>query len=179
MRLFRPSAGFLHVRPHTRGQEPRDSPHTSWRGSAAAQDLGTDGRASVRNGHVGVHRHRGLDAAAGRARPGRRTGRRLASTAACCARSSAATAATRSTTQGDSFFYAFAHGGDAVRCSGRGGDGGAGGGPIRIRVGVHTGEPALDPPKLRRRGRPSGGAGDGGRTRRAGAGVAGDSRAAR
>jgi predicted ATPase/class 3 adenylate cyclase len=47
--------------------------------------------------------------------------------------------------EGDSFFYAFASAQaalDAVRET----QDGLGGGPIRIRVGIHTGEPGLDPP---------------------------------
>ena len=48
--------------------------------------------------------------------------------------------------EGDSFFYAFGSAQEAVAAVGevmRGLDGG----PIKIRVGVHTGEPGLDPPK--------------------------------
>ncbi|MDH4346535.1 MAG: adenylate/guanylate cyclase domain-containing protein, partial [Thermoleophilia bacterium] len=48
--------------------------------------------------------------------------------------------------EGDAFFYAFQSAADAVGAVGElmvGLDGG----PIRVRVGVHTGEPALDPPK--------------------------------
>ena len=48
-------------------------------------------------------------------------------------------------TEGDSFFYAFRsaqHAVEAIAAAMRGLDGG----PIRIRVGIHTGEPALDPP---------------------------------
>jgi predicted ATPase len=48
--------------------------------------------------------------------------------------------------EGDAFFYAFASAQAAV---GAVGDamGGLDGGPIRVRVGIHTGEPGLDPPK--------------------------------
>ena len=48
--------------------------------------------------------------------------------------------------EGDAFFYAFASAQAAVAAVGEAMRR-AGGGPIRIRVGVHTGEPALDPPK--------------------------------
>ena len=48
--------------------------------------------------------------------------------------------------EGDAFFYAFAIGaGGGV--GGERGDGRLEPGPIRIRVGIHTGEPAVDPPK--------------------------------
>ena len=48
--------------------------------------------------------------------------------------------------EGDSFFYAFASAAEAVAAVEevmRGLEGG----PVRIRVGMHTGEPGLDPPK--------------------------------
>ena len=48
--------------------------------------------------------------------------------------------------EGDAFFYAFGSAAAAVNAVSeamRGLDGG----PIRIRVGIHTGEPGLDPPK--------------------------------
>nr|MBA3427542.1 adenylate/guanylate cyclase domain-containing protein [Actinomycetota bacterium] len=48
--------------------------------------------------------------------------------------------------EGDAFFYAFSSGQGAVRAVSRA-MAGLRAGPIRIRVGVHTGEPALDPPK--------------------------------
>jgi len=47
---------------------------------------------------------------------------------------------------GDAFFYAFASAGDALSAVEEAMSA-LGAGPIRIRVGVHTGEPALDPPK--------------------------------
>ena len=48
-------------------------------------------------------------------------------------------------TEGDSFFYAF---GSAQAAVGAVSDAmqGLAGGPVRVRVGIHTGEPALDPP---------------------------------
>ena len=48
--------------------------------------------------------------------------------------------------EGDAFFYAFASAQAAVSAV-SGAMVGLGEGPIRIRVGIHTGEPALDPPK--------------------------------
>ncbi|MDQ3122927.1 MAG: adenylate/guanylate cyclase domain-containing protein, partial [Actinomycetota bacterium] len=48
--------------------------------------------------------------------------------------------------EGDAFFYAFASAESAVFAVGEAMVG-LEAGPIRIRVGVHTGEPALDPPK--------------------------------
>jgi class 3 adenylate cyclase len=48
--------------------------------------------------------------------------------------------------EGDSFFYAFASAQAAVSAASEAMVGLAEG-PIRIRVGIHTGEPALDPPK--------------------------------
>ena len=48
--------------------------------------------------------------------------------------------------EGDAFFYAFASAQAAVDAVAEA-MGGLDGGPIRIRVGVHTGEPGLDPPK--------------------------------
>ncbi len=48
--------------------------------------------------------------------------------------------------EGDAFFYAFATAQAAVTAIGEAMQG-LQGGPIRIRVGIHTGEPALDPPK--------------------------------
>ncbi len=48
--------------------------------------------------------------------------------------------------EGDSFFYAFSSAGGAVQAVSEA-MAGLQRGPIRIRVGVHTGEPGLDPPK--------------------------------
>src|SRR5438445_8840096 len=48
--------------------------------------------------------------------------------------------------EGDAFFYAFASAGDAVRAVEEAKLALASG-PARIRVGIHTGEPGLDPPK--------------------------------
>ena len=48
--------------------------------------------------------------------------------------------------EGDAFFYAFASAESAVSAVGEAMVG-LEAGPIRIRVGIHTGEPALDPPK--------------------------------
>jgi class 3 adenylate cyclase len=48
--------------------------------------------------------------------------------------------------EGDGFFYAFSSA-QAAMSAVREALAGLEGGPIRIRVGIHTGEPALDPPK--------------------------------
>jgi class 3 adenylate cyclase len=48
--------------------------------------------------------------------------------------------------EGDAFFYAF-QGATAAVSAVREAMAALAGGPIRIRVGVHTGEPGLDPPK--------------------------------
>jgi helix-hairpin-helix protein/adenylate/guanylate cyclase family protein len=48
--------------------------------------------------------------------------------------------------EGDAFFYAFSLAAQAVAAVSEGVVALAGG-PVRIRVGVHTGEPGLDPPK--------------------------------
>ena len=48
--------------------------------------------------------------------------------------------------EGDAFFYAFATAQAAVAAVSEAMSG-LDGGPIRIRVGIHTGDPALDPPK--------------------------------
>ena len=48
--------------------------------------------------------------------------------------------------EGDAFFYAFATAQAAVSAVSEAMQG-LDGGPISIRVGIHTGEPALDPPK--------------------------------
>ncbi len=48
--------------------------------------------------------------------------------------------------EGDAFFYAFRSAADAVAAVGEA-VAALAPGPIRIRVGVHTGRPALDPPK--------------------------------
>jgi class 3 adenylate cyclase len=48
--------------------------------------------------------------------------------------------------EGDSFFYAFASAGHAVGAVAEA-MAALAEGPIRVRVGIHTGEPALDPPK--------------------------------
>src|SRR4051794_13520485 len=45
-------------------------------------------------------------------------------------------------TQGDAFFVAFARAGDALACA-REGQASLGEGPIRVRMGIHTGEPIV------------------------------------
>jgi predicted ATPase len=48
--------------------------------------------------------------------------------------------------EGDAFFVAFERAGDAVAVA-RKGQKALAGGPVRVRMGLHTGEPLLDPPK--------------------------------
>jgi predicted ATPase len=48
--------------------------------------------------------------------------------------------------EGDSFFVAFADAGAAVAAAGEA-QAALAGGPVRVRMGLHTGEPLLDPPK--------------------------------
>src|SRR5438046_6214286 len=45
-------------------------------------------------------------------------------------------------TQGDAFFYAFARAGDALAAAGEA-QAALAGGPIRVRMGIHTGEPVV------------------------------------
>jgi hypothetical protein len=80
--------------------------------------------------------------------------------------------------EGDAFFYAFASAQHAVSAVSEAMVG-LEAGPIRIRVGVHTGEPALDPPKYVGNGRAPGGADHERRARRAGGELALDGGAAR
>ena len=91
--------------------------------------------------------------ATSRGRPGcwtssarRPTERRCASTAVSCARSSAGTAAMRSTTQGDAFFVAFQEA-VAGAAAAREAQAALADGRVRVRMGLHTGTPLLDPPK--------------------------------
>ena len=102
-----------------------------------------------RDGHLSLLGHRGLDAAPEAARP--RALRRPAHAAQrrCCARPSAPTRGSEIDRQGDAFFFVFRSAGDR----GRGGRRGAAGdgehdwpedGAVRVRIGVHTGEAAVN-----------------------------------
>ena len=70
---------------------------------------------------------------------------RSQSTAGSCARPVVATAPNEVDYEGDAFFYAFSSAQDAVSAVSEA-MAGLEEGPISIRVGIHTGEPALDPP---------------------------------
>ena len=74
------------------------------------------------------------------------TATRSASTGASCGRRSVAHHGYEVDYEGDAFFYAFASAQAAVSAVSEAMVG-LEAGPIRIRVGIHTGEPALDPPK--------------------------------
>ena len=76
------------------------------KGPCARHSRGGDARASDRHRHLPLHRRRGLDAAAARARRGGYA-RRSPSTAASCARRSPAHGGVEVDTQGDAFFVAF------------------------------------------------------------------------
>ena len=140
--------------------------------------LTRDARAAVRNGHVPVHGH-------GRARPRcsselgpealRGGARRAPADRARGVRGRRA--ASRSTSQGDAFFFAFQRAADAVaRRAGRAGR--ARGRPgARVRIGLHTGEPLVTAEGSRRHGREPRRAHRRGRARRPGARLARDARA--
>ena len=94
-----------------------------------------------------------LSSRTSRARPGCSTisGRRAtaalsASTSEPCVTRFAGTEATRSTHAGDGFFYAFSTAADAARAVGEA-LAALEGGPVRIRAGIHTGEPIVEAPK--------------------------------
>ncbi len=76
----------------------------------------------------------------------RGTGIRWPGTGRRCAGRSAGTQGYEIDNQGDSFFYAFSSAVGAVSAV-REAMAALEDGPIKIRVGIHTGEPALDPPK--------------------------------
>ena len=100
---------------------------------------------AVGDGDVGVHRHRGLDAAAGGARDGRLSGG-AGPASRDRARGVRSAWGYEVDYEGDAFFYAFASAPGGGRRGQRGDGRRSTGGPIRIRVGIHTGEPGLDPP---------------------------------
>ena len=126
----------------------------------------TRARAADRHRHLPLHRHRGLDAAAARARRGGLRGRaRRASPRA--ARGVRASRRCRGRHAGRRFFVAFPTAPGALAAAREAQA--AGVGPIRVRMGLHTGDAARDRRGLRRRRRPSRGADRGRRARRAGA----------
>ena len=108
------------------------------------------------HGHLPLHRRRGVDAAAARAR---RLPTRTCSPSidACCASASTRHGGVEVDTQGDAFFVAFAKASDALAAAAEG-RAALAAGPIRVRIGVHTGEPTRHRRGLCRYRRPPGGA---------------------
>ena len=94
-----------------------------------------------RDGDVPVHGHRGLDAAAARARAGRVRRRARGAPARCSAPPSPRTGV-EIDTQGDAFFVAFPTADGAASAAPAGTDE-LSGGPIRVRIGLHTGAPTV------------------------------------
>ena len=100
-----------------------------------------------RNGHVPVHRHRGLDEAPPGAR--RRLRVRVVADHRRILREAFGAAGGREVdTQGDAFFYSFPRARDAVAAAVAGQRALAahewpGGASVRVRMGLHTGEPAV------------------------------------
>ena len=106
-------------------------------GASSARGAGSP----FRNRHLPLHRHRGLDEAAARAGRGEYA-EALASIAASCARRSRAHGGVEVDTQGDAFFVAFPTAPGALAAAAEALDGLAAG-PIRVRMGIHTGTPHL------------------------------------
>ena len=97
-------------------------------------------RSSVRNGHLPVHGHRRLDGPLHEL--GEATRRRSTSTAGSSARRSRAHGGVEVDTQGDAILRRLP---DSARCARSGGEAqrGARPGPIRVRIGIHTGAPRI------------------------------------
>ena len=103
-------------------------------------------RAAEGHRHLPLHRRRGLDAAARAA--ARALRRLLESTSACCAKRSPRHGGEEVDTQGDAFFYVFSRARDAAAAAADGQRALAGtrlarGAELRVRMGLHTGEPVL------------------------------------
>ena len=106
-----------------------------------AHDDACAGRPSLRHGHVPLHGRRGLDEAAARPRPAGVRGRARRSPARdprCLWRRDGVEV----DTQGDAFFFAFPTAPGALAAASAFTDALASG-PIRVRVGLHTGTPLL------------------------------------
>ena len=127
-----------------RGSRSRLGAETSTchcRARAAEPASLADARASGRHRHVSLHRHRGLDGAVARARGfGVRGVARRAS--AALREAFAAHGGVEVDTQGDAFFVAFPTREEAVAAA-RDAQEELTTGPVRVRMGLHTGEPLL------------------------------------
>ena len=77
--------------------------------------------------------------------------------------------------EGDAFFFAFASATEALAAAAEA-QAALASGPIRVRMGLHTGEPLVDPPNYVGHGRPPGGADHVGGARRSGARLGDDRR---
>ena len=112
----------------------------------AAEGRFEHGRAACRHGDARLQRHRGARRSSCTSLAPRPTARRWPSTAGSCGRPTAATGATRWTTKvTPSSTHSPLHRMPFLPSPRRWQ--GLEAGPIRIRVGLHTGTPALDPPK--------------------------------
>ncbi len=132
--------------------------------------------ASERDGDVALHGHRGLDAPAARARGALR--RVLGEHRRVLREAFARHGGVEVDTQGDAFFFAFARASDAIAAAGEA-QRRSRGGPVRVRIGVHTGEPVVTEEGYVGRRRAPGGADHGRRPRRPGAPLRGDAAAPR
>ena len=108
------SSSAARPQPGPAGVEELAAPCGARSNRPSGRSLGGHGRAADRHGHLPVHRHRGLDAAAPRARRAR-TPRALERSPAPAREAFAGTAASRSAPQGDAFFVAFARARDGAR----------------------------------------------------------------
>ena len=103
-----------------------------------------EGRPTRRDRHPRVHRHRGFDEAAARARRSRRTRSALAEHRRLLREAFARHGGVEVDTQGDAFFYAFADAREAIAAAEEGREA-LRPGRIHVRVGIHTGSPHLGP----------------------------------
>jgi class 3 adenylate cyclase len=111
----------------------------------SARDPCWDGCAAIGDGHVSVLGHRGLDEAALRARRhASRSG--VGRAPACLARGIHCAPRYEVDCEGDSFFVAFASAREAVSAAGEA-QAALADGPVRVRMGLHTGEALLMPPR--------------------------------
>ena len=141
-----------------------------WRG----ENRRVQSRAADRDGDVPLHRHRGLDAAASRAWA-TGTAEVLAEHRRALREAWQRHEGVEVDTQGDAFFVAFARASDAVAAAADG-QRALADGPVRVRMGLHTGEPLSGEEGYVGIRRAPGGADRRRRSRRPGAALAGDGR---